>query len=470
MLVGRRRLDVRQDRLLQVADVVAVGVCVRETREPRELVEVVDGVRLVVLVGLEADVVGALVERAVVHRVAVHPVVPERGRRVRRFVGLIPRPEDDVARPCLVGGTRQTEERVEAVEELVEVVHAVAVRVGLARVARDVAVRVVVVVRVGGVREKRRVARARCLPLPRLRRQGIRPAVVALAQVIAEVVIHAVLEHVERVVDRRGRLPRNVAVGEVGAQVEEPVGEAGVILARAVGRAVVGDEGAVRLVLVEPTLDKDVAPPVVAILIVLDIFARHLVRDPGRGDVVVAPAAHRADHVFLPVEEAVVVVVLEGVGFRRVHAVAVRPRARRDLVRRRRAALVRRDHRHSSRVRNRRVELQFPRIGKAVVVGVPRERVEAAAIHAVLEEGIGVLRRAEDPRHGRAVPQRAGVFLAVREAVAVGVGVPRIGRPNLVLPLRVDVHNRLARRIFCTALDAAELAVEAKAVFIGIRV
>ena len=148
--------------------------------------------------------------------------------------------------------------------------------------------------------------------------------------------------------------------------------------------------------------------------------------------VVVAPAAHRADEVLLPVLETVVVVVERRVVDGAVHAAGPGAAGTGDRdggvgV----AVLVHGDGGGGRLLVSWGVgsgEGDFPLVGQAVLVGVPRERVEAAA-------GAG--------RGGVAIEEVAALG-HVGDAVAVGVVLPRVGRPVLVGPLReaVAVDNR----------------------------
>ena len=324
VLVRARRLDLGENRLLLVADVVAVRIGRRQAREPRELVEVHQRhVRIA-----QRGPRGTLRERAVHDLASVDPVVRRRGVRIQLGIRA-PRDVDDVepllARDHPLG---PSEQRVQAVEDLIEVVHAVVVCVGVARIAADVLL---------GVERHARLVRVIGLrDLVHQHRPTVLRHAVHHADVEPQVVVDTVAEHVEVVVDRALDIlqPRQTAAREVDARVEVAVAEAGVVGHRVI--AVGGSAG------VRPAAEEQVAPPGVPVLglhAVRDVFRRHDVVGPRRGHVVIAPAAHRADHVLLPVLETVVVVVLVLVGRRRIHAVLLCARERRDRVRHRRRAV-----------------------------------------------------------------------------------------------------------------------------------
>ena len=415
--VRMRRLrarDVRVERLLVVIEAVAVRIAARRADHPREAHRVVDGIR--------------------------------RGRHGPARPGVVP-----AAHPAAVGLCNHVvrertvrnvaEERVEAVEELVVVVHAVVVRIPLARIGRAVAA-------------------------------GLRAAGNGLRTQHHAVALLVVVDAARRRRVERGLVPRLRRHGKVAERAEVPGARGGIarlLHARVVRLAV-----------------HDVHRQEAEELERRRRAGRHPLAHERRGAVVVAEVAERLHEVLLIVLEAVVVEVevaaraRGGVDEARVRPSVARERriaravtertvhAGRDVVVARHCAVgeavaaadeledpvaqLQRAVRLPGGREDHAGELAFPRVGQTVAVRIDRAGVEAAAADAggtvvcgrAVDEGVGV-EDVADVRlvatDGLAPDERrlpGAPFLAVEEAVAVGVRIPRVGREELVVPARND--------------------------------
>ena len=445
---GLRAGHVDDERFLEVADAVAVGVGLGRSHHPRILQRVEEAV------GAVAHPVG--------HAEDPRPAHP----------GVVP--EADVERVVAVGGADQVahdhpafqsvhdgaEQRVEAVEELVVVVHVVAVGVPQARVGAGVAERA----QGGAFAEKRR------------RRQH--DAVAARLSVVFGDILREARDG--------GGIPRAGRPREVAERAEvvggREGGEAGVDRRRAEGLAV----HVVHLQEADELLARRRA-------------VRHRAAHEGRHRVVVAQVAERLRQVFLEVLQAVLVEVEVATRARaRVGGVAERVgrirgvHAARDVVALRGRAVLQavgaadQLERGAAQAAVRPVGREeqarvahFPRVGQAVAVGIHRAGVHAAAAHAVRRgahrrlrlTGLVVDEReavAEAHRLAEAVVARpVAAFHVVADAVAVRIAVPRVDGPELVHPAgraggQVGV-DRLDARVGVAGVRARELRGEAHA-------
>ena len=415
--VRMRRLrarDVRVERLLVVIEAVAVRIAARRADHPREAHRIVDRIRRGRYGPARPGVVPA-----------THPAA----------VGLC----NHVVRERTVRNV--AEERVEAVEELVVVVHAVVVRIPLARIGRAVAA-------------------------------GLRAAGNGLRTQHHAVALLVVVDAARRRRVERGLVPRLRRHGKVAERAEVPGARGGIarlLHARVVRLAV-----------------HDVHRQEAEELERRRVAGRHPLAHERRGAVVVAEVAERLHEVLLIVLEAVVVEVevaaraRGGVDEARVRPSVARERriaravtertvhAGRDVVVARHCAVgeavaaadeledpvaqLQRAVRLPGGREDHAGELAFPRVGQTVAVRIDRAGVEAAAADAggtvvlgrAVDEGVGVEDVADFrlvAADGLAPDERrlpGAPFLAVEEAVAVGVRIPRVGREELVVPARND--------------------------------
>ena len=343
----------------------------------------------------------------------------------------------------LVAGVRGIrEDRVEAVEHLVVVVHVVAVGVREARVRRGVEVADGEGQRTGFGRHVRErvhrdgrerdalgVARGRVVVLPVVGVGGPVPGLEGRVDVDPRLDARLVVE---------GQL---AGVGEAGGL--EPAHAGGVVVGERRGRGAVGGvRGAVRGV-VDGRQEEEVR---VVVAVGADGAAIDGVVVPG--PLVVLEVLHGVDEVLLVVVEAVAVVVERalllgvlvvagaGVEVGAVHAAAgeVDGAAAGEvgvlagLVGE--AAL-------PVGVALRAGVLVFPGVGDVVEVGVDAAGVETGAGDVAAEHGGRAELRDAGVVVVRLVHEGGVAFVGVGEVVAVGVGVPRVGGPPLVVPVAI---------------------------------
>ena len=403
MQEGRLGLHMTLDRLVDIADVIAVGVGGRFTGEPRILEEVVRRIG----VALKTKLV---IRTRTTDRIG--PVVVD--RRPRNRVRNVPAFGNDVDRSV---------KRVETVEEFVEVIHAVRIGIAVARIAADVLGRIVLRDRERRRRHQRHLAMPPVL-VHRLLETGFD----------LEIVIDTVLEIVEFAVFG---IPLIVTPRHVDARMDVLAAQARVIV------------GAFRI---------DDEPVDVLVVACRDATQIRLMEGPRRDRVVITPAAHRADHVLLPVLEAVVIVVEHRVVERAVHAAVPGGRGSGlGHVGRKRTVGVLDDIRGGRGVGRlvSSLELDFPRVGKHIEVGIPEVRIETAAFDAVVK-----LLVAAD----LVAVNEVQALLAVDNAITVGIIDPRVGRPHLILPFRMRIDDRRTLTITEAALNTGEFLGPEKSV------
>ena len=421
---------VDEQRLVRVAQAVAVGVGLGNAHRPRELHRVVD--ELLLRLPVRPGVVGGGEHRAVRKHGAV------------------------CAGDHVVSG-RPAKKRVEAVEQLVVVVHAVLVGVPHARIGADVAGGGHAQFAVHG-RLRGKSVRGKQDPVSRFvvvgasRRVAVRPPVLrALGHGVPR--LRGTREVAQLIVAEALGLPGGDA-GEAlraGGRVERRAvpglhRQEAHVLARAgdAARQVAAHERRLGVVIAEvaeglhEVLLEVLEPVVVEIEVSHGAGARiglpvrrHRVADDGRAPARPERAVHAGRDVGAGrgVRADDVVVAVDG------RDLACGERDGGAVLRAARTGHARREHGAG--------ELALPRVGQEVEVGVDRTRVEAAAAYAAgavvrrvaVDEGelVGsaVLRR--QPRH-RMGPAPGGAFFTVGDAVAVGVLVVRVGREELVVP------------------------------------
>ena len=443
-----RARDVRVQSLLVVVETIAIGIAAGRAHHPRILHRVKDRLR----------------RRH--HRPTRPGVVPMRNLLT---VGL----RDDVERDHAARDL--AEERVEAVEQLVVVVHTVTIGIPVTRIRRAVVP--------GGIAARNRrgtqhhaVAHLVIVD-PVLRRRVERNLIPGVRR-------HRKVAELTEVPGARGRITGGLDLGVERLAVHDVHRDEAEELQR--GRAA----------------------------------RRHPLAHQRRGAIIVAEVAQRLDQVFLEVLQAIVVEVEVTTSSRcRIDEVRIRVRVAREGCRTRtisertihtcgdvralrhiarlkaiattnqveRAGINRKDAIRLALSREDHAGiLPLPRVGQAVAVRINRARVEAAATDAggtivtivAINEAIGVHPNNLVRTGGLITPHERGFpcasFLSVQEAIAIRILVRRIGREELIVPARDDSRvvrdNRITSRIGSAGIRTRIFLDIGKLVIVSIRI
>ena len=427
VVLRRRRVD--EQRLLRVAQAVAVRIGLGHAHEPRVFHRVVDGFR----------------HRR--HRRPAHPGVVV-GREEDSVIGHPIRIADHVA---------PAKQRVEAVEDFVVVVHAVVVRVPEARVGGGIRICGDAILLAGrGVWRESGGAQHHAVPrlfvvradvdadlilghhVPRLGRSD-EVAEVTIAESLAAIRGETGEARRARGLEERGAVPcLHGQEAHVGARAGQPVGQ------------VAAHERGLRVVVAEMAERLDEVLLEVLEAVVVEVEVAHGARagiDRARRRI-----ADDGASLSVPRSEGAVHAGRDVVGFSAPEDAVIAVDGRQ--LTRRQAELIRR-----SALEHNTCEVTLPRIRQQVAVRIDRAGVQAAAADA--QNPPLVIRRVSvDEREG--VPSRViaklegrlpgNAFIPIRDAVAVGVDVPRIGREELVEPAALVARVVLVDRHLAEAV------------------
>ena len=445
---GGRRDVVHEERLVRVADAIAIGVALGRTDHPRIL-------HRIELVGT------GLVESLLV---PTRPrVVP--GRNLLAIdirdavVNQVAHARDAHGRRQIAGGRigRAAQQRVQTVEQLIVVVHAVVIRVPLARIRRGVA---------SGHRPPAHVVQRR-------RRQH--DAVARLAVVVACQALGALGQSIPglrrtgevaqtRVVEVRSSLVAGLQAGllerfAIPRLHRDEADERHVLLdARLVPVEVAAHQRRLGIVVTEVTQALHqvflVVLQTIMVPIRVTVGARHIVLDPHAVGILAPGAVHTAGDVVAAHHLAF------GKAIGNMHRLHV-------------ARFQRNVDGHAVLIEDHAGELPFPGIRQQVLVRIDRARVETAAAEArgvhVFQVRVVLAIDKRDLHLVRSVERTAdierrigrGAFEPIDEVVAIRILVQRVGREELVPPAlrhtRMVLVDRRDVRVGIAGVNAREL-------------